>query len=134
MRSKFYISAYGNEKDISEFHKILGFPDSGIKPLRCKLPLDQSEFDQKTQWLWLSPYQECVGDFPEDEMEAYLQDNLSYIDKIKKCRGLVDSLFVTIVCQVEDGECLPGYSISPRIIKLLSDMDAALEIDVVPLL
>jgi hypothetical protein len=129
MRSKFYLCAYGNEGDIRALYDYLKLQDSEIKPLKFKLPSASS--DQDVQWKWRTSYQECSSDFPEDELEVFLEDNASLLQQLKTHRESLYELVGMIVCQLNDGEQPRGYSISPNLMRLLSNMDASLEIDIV---
>jgi hypothetical protein len=127
MRSKFYLYASGNESDIRALYDYLKLPDSEIKPLKTVSP------EQAIQWMWRSPYQECFGDFPEDELEAFLNDNFDLLQQLKAHRESLRELAGMIVCQLGEGEQPRGYSISPTLIRMLSDINASLEVDVVQL-
>lgn len=129
MRSKFYLYASGNETDIRAFYDYSMLPDSEINPLMSKLP--SASPDQRVQWMWRTPYQECAGEFPEDELEAFLNDNFDLLQQLKVHRESLHELAAMIVCQLDDGEKPRGYSISPTLMKILSDVNATLEIDIV---
>lgn len=129
MHSQFYIGAYGSENDICALHERLKFPGSEIRPLKCKLPIEWA--DQGMQWLWHSPYQECSSNFPENELTIYLNSNSNLIRQLKSHRGTLCDLVATIVCHLNAGEPPYGYSISLHLMKLLSEIDASLEIDFV---
>ncbi len=128
MRSKFYIGAYGSEKNICALHDSLKLPYSAIKPLKCKPPSDFAE--QGVQWTWHSPHHECSSDFPEDELMLYLSNNLGLLQQLKAYRYTLYDLVVIIACDIQDGEKPRGYSISSDLMKLLSDTSATLEIDI----
>jgi hypothetical protein len=122
MRRVFYLSAAGTEAAIRAFHEHLKLPGSNIKAL-----LSQPEL-----WIWRTEYENCVGDFPEDELEAYLDSHPSLRHELKLYRDHLDSLSGVIVSYYEEGDDPRGFSISSNLIKLLAEMDASLEIDVVP--
>lgn len=131
MHSKFYLYASGNESDIRALYDHLKLQGSEIKPLKFKLPSETS--DQEVQWMWRSSYQECSSDFPEDELEVFLENNAYLLQRLKEHRESLHELMVIIVCQLNDGEQPRGYSISSNLMRLLSDMNASLEIDIVDL-
>ena len=131
MRSKFYLYASGNESDIRALYDHLKLPDSEINPLKSK----QSSVspDQEVQWMWRSLYQECSGDFPEDELETFLNDNFDLLQQLKVYRESLYELAGMIVCQLNNGEQPRGYSISPTLMRILSEVNMSLEIDIVQL-
>ncbi len=128
MRSKFYLYASGKESDIRALYDHLELSGSEIKPLKFKSPSASS--DQEVQWMWRSPYQECSSDFPEDELAAFLDDSPDLLKQLKTHRKALDELAGMIVCQLDEGEKPRGYSVSSDLMRLLSDADASLEIDI----
>lgn len=117
MSNSFYLGAYGKEENIYLFHESLRLPMSEVKNL-------------KVGWHWHSSYNKCASLFPEDELENFLSENRLLVKKIKKHRGLVDKLIATIVYEWKINEKPQGYSISPRLIQLLAEINASLEIDI----
>jgi hypothetical protein len=83
--------------------------------------------------MWRTPYHECSSEFPEDELAAFLRDNSELLHELGARREMVQDLAAVIVCEVNEGEVPHGYSISSSLVKLLADVNASLEIDVVPL-
>lgn len=120
MKNKFYLRAYGDEINIRLFHKNLRMDEAIIKPLR-----------NDEGWHWYLPYNDCSSLFPEDELEKFLLDNPDLIDDIRKYRHLLAGLMAIIVCEINEFENPKGYSISPNLMKALSEIGAFLEIDII---
>ncbi len=129
MRSKFYLYASGNENDIRALYDHLRLSGSEIKSLKFKSPSASSP-EQGDEWMWRSPYQECSSDFPEDELTMFLNDNPDLLKQLKTHREALHELTGMIVCQLNEGEQPRGYSVSSELMRLLSDADASLEIDI----
>lgn len=128
MRSKFYVYAYSNENVIRALHKDLQFPGSVIRPLKHAPLLS----NQEMPWVWETPCRECSTNFPEGELEEYLHNNA---DLLKKLEPYSETLAIqgVIVREYVENDQHCGYSISSNLIKMLSGINASLEIDVVPL-
>jgi hypothetical protein len=127
MRSKFYLSAVGREDKIRALHDELKISGSAVKQLQPNL-LDPSP--QEERWLWRSPYQTCNGEFPEDELTAYLRENSHVLSLLKKHRAGLKDVGPVIVSQ-SDQNGIRGCSISSELIGLLASANASLEIDIV---
>lgn len=128
MRTRFYLYASGNESDIRALYDYLKLSGSEIRPLKFKPPSSQP--DQGVLWMWRSSYQECSGEFPEDEFAAFLNDNPDLLKKLKARRKSLNELTGMIVCQLDNGEQPRGYSLSSNLLRLLSGVNASLEIDI----
>lgn len=120
MKNKFYLRAYGDELNIRLFHEELKMDDAIAQPLR-----------NNEGWHWYLPYNECSSLFPEDELEKFLLENMDLINNIKKHRHLLNGLMAIIVCEANEFERPKGYSLSPNLMKTLSEIEAFLEIDII---
>ena len=128
MQSKFYFSAVGNEDHIRNLHAEMNIPDAEVKELKPN-PLDTHS--QSERWLWRSPYQICAGDFPEDELIAYLRGNDHVLSVFARYGSKLRDIGPVIVSFYDENEPARGYSISPALIQILAKVNASLEIDIV---
>ena len=126
MQSKFYISAVGHEDMIRALHVELNIPGAEVKELRPN-PIDPHP--QAERWLWRSPYQVCSGDFPEDELAAYLRENGHVLSVLKQHSAHLRDVGPVIVSLPDQGRA-GGYSVSSELIQLLASANASLEIDI----
>lgn len=133
MRSIFYLYASGEEKDIRSLNSFLNIADSDVKKLRLNRASSDSG-KEVALWRWRTPYQECKGAYPEDELLAFLEANSDLTRKLAERRDYLEDVTGIIICQINEKEQPKGYSISSRLIELLRNMGASLEIEIEPAL
>ncbi len=128
MDSRFYLWALGTEGDVRDLDKRLSIQGATVSMVKVVSPENQSRLG--VLWKWRTPYQRVSSQFPEDELEKFLVENMSLVNKLKETGSSLSSLGCMIVCDLEKGETLNGFSLSRRLISLLAGIDASLEIDI----
>lgn len=126
MRARVQICAAGNEEGIRSLSVRLNMAGT-IRALKATVLTPQNE----GVFQWCLPFRECITEFPEDEIAAFLDVDL--LVTLKEMRESIDDLMIVLVCEHgEEPDDRPrGYSISPELIRMLADIDASLEIDIV---
>ncbi len=126
MRARVQICAAGNEEGIRSLSVRLNMAGT-IRALKATVLTPQNE----GVFEWCLPFRECITDFPEEEIAALLDVDLRAT--LKEMRENVDDLMVVLVCEhgAKPDDRPRGYSISPDLIRMLADIDASLEIDIV---
>jgi hypothetical protein len=126
MRAKVQICATGNKEGIRSLHTRLNTAGT-IRFLKPTVLTPQN--DGVLQWC--ADFQECLTQFPEDEIAELLDKDL--LATLKVMRGCIDELMVVLVCEhgTEPDDRPRGYSVSLDLIRMLADVGASLEIDIV---
>jgi len=129
MRYKYYLSATGSQSEIHALAEYLNVTGSKVEQLRSAHLSNNLAGSDK--WIWRSPYYDCKGDFPEDELLEFLRKNADLVEKLKERPEGIQDMVAVLVGKIGDGDEPNGYSISNDLITYLAEIRASLEIDVV---
>lgn len=126
MYAKVQICARISESEISALHGDLSMLGT-IRLLKATVLTPQNY----GMFQWCSDFKECLTQFPEDEIEKLIDKKI--LETLKVMRSSLEDVMIVLVCEHESThEDKPrGYSISPSLISMLSDIGASLEIDIV---
>lgn len=120
-----YIAVSGTEPAIEQFHATTG---GGIKKSF------RAAIDEGARSLWRTNRHALDPNDIERSIDNYLAASKSVIRQIQECRAQFAEAYLMLVVRYDDGESPRGFSLSPEAIRVLAELGAAFEIDVVTVL
>ncbi|WP_157982678.1 hypothetical protein [Simplicispira lacusdiani] len=121
----FLLSAGGHRDKLMSMHAELNLPGSTLKKLKIN-PLDDTPDIER--WLWESSKEYCVSDYPLEEVERFLHNNIEAINCMRKYRETL-SLNICLCWKFIENE-LHGFYASSELMHLLSSAGLGLDIDI----
>lgn len=115
----------GEKSAVEDLHQRMKLAGSVSKPLLGGLCSGA-----EPRWLWRTAYIYCHDLYPEDALEAFLQNSPNLISDLKIHRQDFDGVAALIVAEGTQEDFIRGYSFSSTLIRALAGIDASLEVDV----
>ena len=127
MRIQAYIRILSDEARVRSIHDETNLPNASIKRLKAR----RGTSGEEMWWNWQTERISIDVENPDGGLRAFLEAHRSIFPAIKKCQGPEADIYLEIVTQYDRGDDPRGLYLSSETIKLLSEMGAALDNDVI---
>jgi hypothetical protein len=124
-----YLRVLSDENTIRAIHAEAGLPKANIKQLKAR----RGVAGENKWWNWETARTPIDIDNPDEGLKALLYFHRPIFPVIRKYCGPETDVYLELVAQYEENEEPQGLYLSSETVQLLSEMGAALDLDVVTL-
>jgi hypothetical protein len=126
VRVEAYLRVLGDEATIRSIQAETNLPNASIKRLKAR----RRASEEQMWWDWQTVRVPIDANNPDDGLKALLHAHRPIFPIIKKDQAETD-IYLEVITQYDEGEEPHGLYLSAETVRLLSEMGAALDNDVV---